>query len=348
MRVAIRADASVQIGSGHVIRSLTLAQVLQSRGTIVSFVCRELPGHLCDYLESHGYATARLPHEPLSVSSEQDASETMTSIGALELDWIIVDHYDLDKRWESEMRRHAAKVMVIDDLANRGHDCDLLLDQNFFTDAKQRYIPHVANNCPQLLGPCFALLRPQFATARATLRERDGSVKRVLVYFGGSDPSEETAKTLRAMQGYASSLEVDVIIGTHNVQKGVIERLVEGFARGRCFSYVENMAELMSEADLFVGTAGSSTWERCCLGLPSLVITNAENQIEPIANLAAHGVLLHAGHAAQLTEKQLGELLAGLIADAGTLRSFSAKSMELVDGKGAERCADRLALESLQ
>jgi UDP-2,4-diacetamido-2,4,6-trideoxy-beta-L-altropyranose hydrolase len=346
MRVAIRADASAQIGTGHVIRSLTLADALRSRGATVSFICRLLPGHLCDYLQSRGYVTTQLPQEPLSYQDE--AAETIARIGRQKLDWLIVDHYDLDRRWESEMRRHADRVMVIDDLADRGHDCELLLDQNFFTDAGTRYRPHVPGDSLQLLGPRFALLRPQFAAARAKLRKRDGSVQRALVYFGGSDPSGETARALRALQKVGPTLGVDVIVGPHNAEKGAIERIVKESRGWRYFSYVEEMAELMSEADLFIGTAGSATWERCCLGLPSLVITNADNQVEPIANLAANGVLLHAGHADQLTERQLGDVIAELIAAPARLKSFSSKSMRLVDGKGAERCADHLAPQALQ
>ncbi|MBJ6724840.1 UDP-2,4-diacetamido-2,4,6-trideoxy-beta-L-altropyranose hydrolase [Geomesophilobacter sediminis] len=349
MKVAVRADASAKIGSGHVIRTLTLADVLRAGGATVCFISREFPGHLCDVVENCGYPTIRLPDFAAAAPSfEEDAAQTSARLAAEKLDWLIVDHYGLGQGWETAMRCNAARIMAIDDLADRDHDCDLLLDQNFFTNAEARYLPHLPKGCVNLLGPRFALLRPQFAAARAVLRERGGGVKRVLIYFGGNDTTGETAKALRALARNSKSLAVDVVVGGHTPLKEEIGRLVAEFPAGRTFFYVENMAELMSEADLFVGTAGSATWERCCLGLPSVVITTAANQIEPINHLAGCGVLLHAGHAGELTEKQLAELLQRVMADAPLLRGFTTKSMELVDGKGAERCAEQLALLSLQ
>lgn len=352
MHVSIRADASIHIGSGHVMRCMTLAQALASKGARVSFICREFPGHLCDYLESSGFQTIRLPYAEAPMASmtssifgEQDASETIQAIGGVNSDWLIVDHYSLEKAWESKMRPLVGKIMVIDDLANRCHDCNLLLDQNLFTDAERRYTPLVPSDCVKLLGPNFALLRPEFAVARSKLRERDGSVKRILIFFGGYDPTGETIKVLQSIKKFASSIMIDVIIGTHNAQKDEIKRYAQTLPHTRYFHFVKNMTDLIVQADLFIGTAGISTWERCCLGLPSVVITNADNQVEPIVSLAKEEVLLYAGHAAQLTRNQLEKLLDEAIVDTVMLKRYSINSMQLVDGKGAKRCADHIGLQ---
>ena len=206
--VIIRADASTQIGSGHVMRCLTLAEELRDGGSMVSLVSRDHPGNLNELIRDKGFQYFELstgqgievkPHQSgseyaswLGVSQERDAMETIEAIGEERAEWLIVDHYALDEKWEPLLRPHAAKIMVIDDLADRRHDCDLLLDQNFFINGEKRYDELVSPSCTKLLGPKYALLRREFREARKKLKERTGEVKRVLVFFGGSDPENYT------------------------------------------------------------------------------------------------------------------------------------------------------------
>lgn len=187
MRVLIRTDASVEIGSGHLMRCLTLADQLRSEDSAVAFACRDLPGGLFDLLQTHGYRYARLPSAtPGSNAQQDDAEATLEAAEKLfpdGLDWLVVDHYGLDATWERMLRPHVRKLMVIDDLANRPHDCDLLLDQNYYRDLDRRYHGLVPEQCITLLGPTYVLLRPEFADARQQLRLRDGSVRRILVFL---------------------------------------------------------------------------------------------------------------------------------------------------------------------
>jgi len=217
MKIFVRADASVQIGTGHVMRCLTLADELRGRDAEIVFVCREFAGNLCGYIEEKGYVVHRLPVSDapdqgvgadlkhaawLGADWQTDGGQVEEIIKRLAapLDWLIVDHYALDERWEEYLRPYVKKIMVIDDLADRAHDCDLLLDQNFYENLESRYDGLVSAWCKKLLGPKYALLRPEFREARKNLRKRDGHVKRIMIFFGGSDPANETTKALEAIR----------------------------------------------------------------------------------------------------------------------------------------------------
>ncbi|HDL08410.1 MAG TPA: UDP-2,4-diacetamido-2,4,6-trideoxy-beta-L-altropyranose hydrolase [Desulfobacteraceae bacterium] len=240
----IRADASVQIGTGHVMRCLTLADELRERGADIIFVCREFDGNLCGYIEEKHYIVHRLP-----VSNEQehniegnlkhavwlgadwqtDARQVEEIIKGVDTppDWLVVDHYAIDERWEGHLRPYCKKIMAIDDLADRPHDCDLLLDQNFYENLESRYDGLVPAWCKKLLGPKYALLRPEFREARKNLRKRDGHVKRIMIFFGGSDPSNETAKALEAVRMLnRPDIAVDVVVGAFN-QNNIIGNVAD-------------------------------------------------------------------------------------------------------------------------
>ncbi len=181
MKIVFRVDASLQIGSGHIMRCLTLADELVRRGADIIFVCRERLGNLINLIEAKRYQVIRLPQaqveyiattddlyhaEWLGVSWEQDASDTIAVLGDEKPEWLVIDHYAIDRRWEQKLRPHVGKIMVIDDLADRPHDCDLILDQNLYQEMDKRYVNNVPESCQKLFGPKFALLRPEFAAAR--------------------------------------------------------------------------------------------------------------------------------------------------------------------------------------
>lgn len=316
VKIVIRTDASIRIGSGHLMRCLTLAGRLQQRGCTVLFVCRELPGNLCGLVEEKGYALHRLPHNGtlrddqkytktntrccagwLGVEWEADAVQTLSVLKANEpADWIIVDHYALDRRWELAIRPHAKNIMVIDDLADRSHDCDLLLDQNLYENMDGRYSGLVPDHCLKLLGPRYALLRPEFMAVRKKMRVRTGSVRRILIFLGGTDPTNETGKALEAIRSLdRPDIAVDVIVGASNPHKDGIRSLCAALPKCNYHCQVNNMAEMMAQADLAIGAGGSSTWERCFLGLPAVTIVVAKNQARTTAAVAKRGALTNAG-----------------------------------------------------
>lgn len=297
MKIAIRTDASEQIGSGHAMRCLTLADDLSSRGAEIFFICADLPGNLTGYIKKRGYMVYSLHYlEQKDNKTEDNHLEFLQSIWELDseksclfikdllegdnskIDWVILDHYAFDHRWHSKAQLYTEKVMVIDDQANRRYDCDILLDQNNID--KNRYLELVPAKCKLFLGPEYALLRPQFRKIRKNLRKRDGQINRILVFLGGSDHSNETAKALDAIRKLRRpDIAVDVVVGLSNKNKEMIKEmsLIMGNVNYHC--QVENMAEMMVKADLVICAGGTTTWERCYVGLPAITITVAENQL---------------------------------------------------------------------
>lgn len=355
MKTTFRVDASVQIGSGHVMRCLALADALTQKGAEVSFISRELSGNLCDFVEGKGYPVYRMHSmqvaadnvkqcgsrhsDWLDVSWEIDAKQTATILGSKkDADWLVVDHYALDGRWEKIVRTHVKKIMAIDDLADRIHDCDILLDQNLYNDMETRYDSFLPEHCRRLLGPAYALLRSEFAMARKSLRKRNGSVHRILIFFGGSDPTNETRKALEAVTRLnLPDIAVDVVVGIVNPYKDQIKQLCATMPNTEFYCQVENMAELMVKADLAIGAGGSTTWERCCLGLPGLVCSFAENQEALTRNAEAKHVLAYLGHCSAVSQYTLAKSIHQLCNNSELLRSMSLHGMQLVDGAGVGR-----------
>ncbi|MEP7242285.1 MAG: UDP-2,4-diacetamido-2,4,6-trideoxy-beta-L-altropyranose hydrolase [Gammaproteobacteria bacterium] len=346
MNVVIRADASVATGSGHVMRCLTLAGALRERGAAVSFVSRAHSGHLGDSISEQGFKVTLLPlADPTDPRApwEEDGERTLDVLGqsGSGTDWLVVDHYDFDERWERIVRGSGARMMVIDDLADRPHDCDVLLDQNFDNPRHRRYAERVPAGTRQLLGTRYALVRPEFSRQReAALRRRDGRFARVLVTMGGSDPANDTATVLAGLAlRKGSELAVDVVVGNGNPHRQQIRDLCA--AMGAQFHVQTNrMAELMAQADLAINGGGSTTWERCVVGLPALVAIQSEDQ-EAIATalgqLGAHRVL---GWTRVLSGGDYAQALEALTAPE-RLR-MSTISATLCDGGGAARVADEL------
>lgn len=355
MKVAFRVDSSLEIGSGHLMRCLTLARSLSEKGTGIFFICRDLDGNISRLVEDAGFNLCLLDNKkevlcPNSIGYEKwlgthwsidshDTQEALKQTGVV--DWIIVDHYALDKNWETQLREYAKGIFIIDDLANRPHDCNILLDQNFYSDPDNRYIGLVYTNTKLLLGPSFALLRKEFKMQRELLRERDGSIKNIMVFFGLNDNTNETQKTLQALlSAKTEGIEMNIILGTNNPNKDKIEQISNGHSNIKCLSKVTNMSELMSKADLFIGAGGTTTFERCCLGLPSLVITVAENQVKAIKDMHEAGFLHYLGYTAKVSEQHILDTINHLLNNADQLKKYSEKASSLVDGSGTEKCTD--------
>lgn len=304
MKIYIRTDASVAIGSGHVMRCLTLAKALLVRSVEVSFVCRELNGNICDLIENQGFHVCRLPGTG-EFDAMQDAELTSRALCGKPT-WLIVDHYSINTEWEQHLRPFVEKIMTIDDMADRSHDCDMLLDQNMFYNMHQRYDGLTPPDCRLYLGPQYALLRDEFIAARRTLRPRDGIIRRLMVFFGGSDPTNETEKTLQALNKQIfRDIAIDAVVGTANPKREKIQYMCATMQNVSFHCQITNMAELMTNADLAIGAGGTATWERCFLGLPSLVIVVADNQAEPSQASHNAGLVRLIGKSAEVTEEVL-------------------------------------------
>lgn len=364
--VAFRVDASLQIGVGHVMRCLALAEGLREQGTQCWFISRKHPGHLVDLIQEQGFEASVLPAsdtevEPkgdsstplshhaawLGCSWEADAEQTSSVLKRLQPEWVIVDHYGLDARWESALRAHGNNVMVIDDIADRSHDCDLLLDQNLQDPA--RYSALIPRRCLTLIGPRYALLRPQFATTKRSLRQRDGRVHRVLVFFGGVDLTGETLKALTAIKMLGrTDIVVDVVVGHANPYRADIEGACRSIPNVNCHQHVSDMATMMAKADLFVGAGGSSSWERCCLGLPALVMATADNQMDQSETLARAGAQLYLGPVQSVTSERLANVIRTALESPDLLVHMAQQGMALVDGQGAKRVLPYLLASTIK
>ncbi len=362
MIAVFRVDASVQIGTGHVIRCLTLAKVLRERDAQCWFISRKHEGNLNDLIKSEGFhfkvlansqATQSQSDQPLlahagwlGIDWHTDAQQTIEAIGSEKIDWLIIDHYALDRRWESNLRPYAKKIMVLDDLADREHDCDLLLDQNLVDDYQSRYNNLISANCTRLLGPQYALLQSKYSQLRARRPIKIGAVKRILVYFGGSDLHNMTGLAISAfLKLRRNNLNLDVVISQNNQHTGSIKNLARGHSSVTVYEALPSLAPLMVEADLAIGAAGATTWERCCLGLPAIVITVADNQIPSAKALHDRGLIQWVGHANSISLNHFAEAL-GSALDLEDLQDWSNNCGGLVDGEGAFRTGEIMLLNS--
>jgi UDP-2,4-diacetamido-2,4,6-trideoxy-beta-L-altropyranose hydrolase len=306
-------------------------------------------------IEGRGYTVLRLDAPvALPVSSDggygeawlgtawqADAAEVLVILGLLpRQDWLIVDNYALDIGWEQQIRPGVGRIMVIDDLANRHHGADVLLDQNLYDGMASRYDGLIPDTCVKLLGPKYALLRPEFCVEQEILRRHCGIVRRILIFFGGSDPSNETTKALEAI-GMLNrpDIAVDVVVGGGNPRRHELERLCRRYPGVTFYCQVDNMAELMSAADLAIGAGGTATWERCALGLPALVIALADNQVELAETAARRGMVFFLGSSGMVSSARIREALDLFIGAPENLSAITATSLAMVDAKGAQRVA---------
>lgn len=314
LNIFIRVDASYEIGTGHVMRCLTYAMDRKKQGHFVSFICRKANGDCIDLIQQQGFKVYALKavHDNLWKYTEKywekDAIETIQILKQFSVNQVVVDHYSLDEKWEKEVRPYTEKIMVIDDLANRKHDCDVLLDQNFYFDMNRRYEKLVPRHAKLLLGPKYALLRDEFKKARNKIKPFNGTIERIFIFFGGSDPTNETEKVLRAIRPLIEKYHfiVDVVVGNSNPNKEVVQHLCKEMGLN-FYCQINNMAELMAKADLAIGAGGSTNWERAYLLLPSIVITIAKNQEEIAETLHQSGMIYYLGPSQKVSEQMIKE-----------------------------------------
>lgn len=357
MKVAVRVDASVAAGTGHLMRCRTLAQTLRERGAAVTFICRAHHGHGMAMLREDGFAVRSLPKPDvadrraaddedyarwLGVDQLRDAEETIAALSETP-DWLVVDHYGIDAEWERHLRPQAGAILVIDDLANRDHDCDILVDQNYHPNPGARYRGRLPEHALLLLGPDYALLRPEYVEYRRTLQKHDGRIERVFIFFGGTDPDNLTGLALEALSDPAfQDIAVDAVVGPNNPHREALAGKAEARPGTTLHAPRPHLADLMAAADLAIGAGGTTTWERCCLGLPSLVVSVAENQVPACEALARDGVIVYLGHYDEVSVKRMRAALEKNRGELGCLTRHSRAGAHIVDGLGTDRVAEQL------
>lgn len=324
MNILFRADASSRIGVGHVARCLTLAAVLRDRGATVSFACRALPGFDPAMVRAQGFTLIEVPAH----------ADDLAALAGRWFDWLVVDHYGLDRAWERAARAIARRIAVIDDLADRAHHADLLLDQNL-TATEAAYGPLLNPECERLLGPRYALVRPEFSAPSGPPALH---VRHVLVSFGGFDVAGMALKALEALAPFPG-LQVTLLAGYGHPQREQLDAYALQRPGWKVLDYSSNMAGLMREADLFVGAGGGTTWERAVLGVPSLCVAVADNQVKNAEALARDGGHLYLGEAAQVSAAALSAAIGLLLKNAPLRHSLAKRGRQQVDGRGAQRAA---------
>jgi UDP-2,4-diacetamido-2,4,6-trideoxy-beta-L-altropyranose hydrolase len=363
-RALIRCDASTIIGSGHVIRCRTLGRALKHLGWQVVFICRRQEGDLISLLEKEfqvvclhrlaAYAYEQPPFEPLEdeversrwlgCSQQKDAIDTMRALAQAAIsvaDVLVIDHYGLDFFWEGQLidflRQGDRKpvAIVIDDLADRAHVADMLIDQNFYGESTaRRYSSLVNSSCETCLGPSFALLSPEYEAFRLTAEART-SLRTILLVFGGVDSHNYTERFLQELTTRRySGLKVNVVIGHQNSSFDRISKLVHRRPNTYLHARIPSLSKLIAEADISIGAGGTTVWEKICLGLPSLSIPVASNQINCINELNRYGYVKKISSISEISEIFNVQLM-----------PMSIRCLSLLDGKGCTRVLNKILLK---
>lgn len=363
MNVVFRCDASIQIGTGHVMRCLTLADELARQGAKCYFMCREHKGNLIDFITQKGYETYKLEavslasskkneaestlfhSEWLGATQETDAKQTINIVSSIQPEWLVIDHYALDSYWEEKLRPHCNNILVIDDLADRKHDCDVLLDQTYGRNNKD-YQNLVPNHCEILCGTTYALLRPEFSKWRqySLERRKDNGVNNILINLGGIDKDNITSRILESLkQATLPELcTITVVMGSNSPWLDTVTTKANQLPwLTEVKTGVSNMAELMANSDLAIGAAGSTSWERCCLGLPTIMLVIAENQIDIAENLGSINAVKVVLNDSNLTQV-INEYLFELIQNPKKLKAMNQSNADVLDGYGTYKVIEQM------
>jgi UDP-2,4-diacetamido-2,4,6-trideoxy-beta-L-altropyranose hydrolase len=346
-RVTFRVDASLAIGTGHVMRCLTLAEALSAQGGRCHFICRAHPGHMLGLIARRGFAVTVLPVAALQAGDvswlgcdwQTDARETAETLASLDSDWLVVDHYGLDQRWEKALQPYYQRLMVIDDLADRPHRCDVLLDQNLGR-VPGDYAALVPTACGVLAGPTYALLRGEFSALRdASLARRvNPFLNRVLVTMGGVDLVNATAHVLAALAQSAlpQDCRITVVMGAAAPWLDQVRDLAARLPWAtEVLVNISDMARRMAESDLAIGAAGSTSWERCCMGLPTVLVVLADNQRPGAAALQCAGAAQLIGDVDQIAMALPGVVEA--LSHGHELKRLSSAAAAITDGRGVDK-----------
>ncbi len=356
MKVIFRVDASIEMGTGHVMRCLSLAEKLKRKDHKSIFLSREHKGNLNELIKSEGHGLYSLKctsKKSLPIGSlnwnkhahwlgedlDSDSEQTKIILKEELPDWLVVDHYALDSSWEKKVQPFTKKIMVIDDLADRKHESDFLLDQTFGRETKD-YLGLVPDKCKVLTGSQHSLLRNEFTSQREESlrrRKKNQDLGNILVCMGGVDKDNYTSIVLKELQtcSLPVNAEVKVVLGKNSPWINDVVKISNNMPwNTEVLIDTKSMAELISNADLSIGAAGSTSWERCCLGLPTIQMITADNQKYIAKSLSSVGAIKLLDDISQLPF---------LIKTASQwMRSVSKRCSLVTDGKGTDRVVSKL------
>ena len=327
----IRVDASPEIGIGHIMRCLTLAQELKNNFDKIIFLTRKDSGDFTETIMKNEFEVIFIP-----TNNDSDIIKNLITTYSENKNFLLIDHYDVDSNFESSLKNIFEKIFVIDDLANRKHDCDLLIDQNYYRDLNHRYKKLIQNDTITLLGSKYAIIRPEFRNINKKTIKKNSQIKKILVSFGGSDPTNECKKALDALCSIENNqFEIVAIVGIYNNKFERLKKLYEKYSNIKIYRHVNDLSQLMLNSDLFIGAGGTTTWERFYMGLPSIVIVISDDQKESIEFLSDMGHIINLGLAKNVTSKIYIQTLQKLNSD--LIYNMSLNNQKLVDGNGSNR-----------
>ena len=337
-KIYFRCDSSSDIGSGHVIRCLTLANFLKKKGLFTAFICKETEGNLFDVILKHKHNLVVLSNNKKNIW-EDDAQEIIDKIKDFNSskDWMVVDHYFLNKDWETRISSKLYKLFIIDDLCDRPHYGNILLNQNYLPGIRSQYKKILSSKTKILLGPKYALLSPEYKATRKLIKiNKKKKLQRVIIFFGASDDKEQTIKCLSILSKLnLKLLKIDIVIGLANKKKKLIEEITDKIDNATLHVQIPSLCNLMKNADLYLGSGGTTTWERCCLGLPSIVISTSGNQVRQNEYLFKKGVIKYLGKAESVSEENIRTALL-MFAEGYDSTKMSKKALKITNGNGAE------------
>ena len=355
MRIVFRLDASVRIGNGHLARCLTLADEFKALGGEILFICRPESDKDYEILFATDYEVKLLQKKTnteinkesyaswLSVDWEQDVNEVIQIIDGIDADLLIVDHYGIDARWHNKVRDYCKKIFIIDDLADRYLDCDFLLNSSFVNEDKdyKKFISR--KDYVSFLGSNYALIKPKFNNLRLQAkkkREYTSSIQEILIFMGSMDPDNYSSLAIHAINqvDWKQSVRVNCILDSNSPSLEKVSNDIESLELDvSIHSNIGDMEKLIYNADLAIGSGGNSMWERCVLGLPSLLTSIAPNQQRNIKGITESGAACFWG-----STKDLLTSLDSYNKDISPLISMQEKAFSLCDGLGSKRITESI------
>ena len=344
----IRVDASPEIGIGHMLRCVALAEELRNTFDKIIFLSKKNSGSIIEVILKNGFEVSIIDTQikkslknNSKLKNEHEIIKNLLTSYKKNLNFLLIDHYDISSNYESLLRKIFKKIFVIDDLANRKHDCDLLIDQNYYKDLTNRYLKLVSKNTITLLGPKYAILRSEFRNSKKINYKKNIFPNRILISFGGSDPTNECEKVLNAIFSLKNKqFVITAVTGIHNKNFKQLKKQFGGNDNIKILNHTNNFNELLLNSDLCFGAGGTTTWERLYLGLPSIVTIISSDQKESVEFLSDKGHIINLGLAKNITTKTYVETLQKLNPD--LLYNMSLNNQKLVDGNGSIRIKEQL------
>lgn len=356
MKIAFRVDSGTHIGTGHLMRCLTLAKKFHKKSHEVIFVSRDHEGSISNKISStFGCTILPLDNKKkvsyndnnyqswLGVSIDQEISDSNAFFKSFssKFDYIVIDHYGLDSIYEKEMAKHCSKIVVIDDLMNRYHFADYIIDQNLSAEQNRYEKLNTKLSCKYLMGPQYALLKDDFKKFRPIAFVEKKSINNILVFFGGMDISGECKKVVDAFLLNDYPFNIHIILGQGHSDYSHISSAAAINSKIKLYHFIDNMAEFMSKMDVAFGACGATSWERATLALPALTVVSADNQKLVSEALYINEMAIEVGSTTNTSVATWSNVFDHKL-DLNHLNIVAKKSFDLVDAQGTERILEIL------